>query len=1488
MPLDGDRFAPDLSAALPPEFTVVARRSPLVLERTTVHVPVGTTIAQAVELAFKGRMDKTLYTHGHAKLGEYEMPSALWGNIKPKQGTTVQVMLVPQGNVGRMLLTIAIVVAAAFAAPYLAGLALPLTAAAVAAGTATAAAAAALSATTALITAGIAFAGNMLLNALIPIRPPQLQTRQASQTYSIGGGRNSSAPWGSIPVHLGRNRYAPLYGARAYTESSGNDQWLRLIFIWGYGPLRIESLKIGNTDIGEFDDVQIITREGVIGDPAPGVLYPGQVIEQPLNHEMPDGGDWSVETTDPDCDEISVDWTYPKGLVKFSSKGKPRETSSVIEIQYKLTSSGTWIPFGTFDISEKKQDPFRVGKVWSVARGQYDVRMRCISDDSETQSQVWSALRTIRHEAPFTFNKPLAFTEMRIKASGQLNGVIDNLTGIVNSRCKAWNGTAWVDNVETQRPQDLYRYVLQHPALALPRSDSQIDLAGLQSWGGTYCNPRNLTFNMVRDSATSVLECLADIASAGRASPNRPNGKWSVIVDRSQTEIADLFTDRNAWDFQVEREWRIVPQAWRVRFPDATSDWKQNERIVYREGVTPETATDFESLEFRGVTDPAQLWREGQRRFRELLARADTYSFMTAHESLRVTRGDLIKVQSTVTRWGLAAGRVKRIVGSIVELDDEINMDGVSSYSLRWRRGSDGATVVRPIVPNAGINRHCRLDPSGEMPSEGDLWMFGLIGQEAHDLVIKSVEPADELTAKVTAVDYAQPALDEVDGLDPPPWIPRQFYPTPGVPSVPQIVGVTSGNTAQVVGDDGTVYSPVTVGVAPGFGADTPTVSYRVRHRPFGSQFWNVLDLVGTNSVQILGYSSGDQIEVAAQAVAGNGVPSTWTTPPVSHTVGLRTQQPPNVTTFAVSRLSDGTRSFSWVLDDPEGDGPPPDLTGVRIRFRAGTNVAWGWNDLSPLNDGLLWSTPYLSGTPGESGTFTFAIAAFNSSGLMSPVPKIITATLGPGLAPPAPTFITTSGAIGNTNPFVQGSGAQAGASVRVIVDGTTNQTVTADGSGNWSATLTGLALGSHQIVAQQVDSFGVPSSPSTPIYLTVVWYDPGAAGEIDFVGKRFRITGTDTTVVSSSDWATMFNSAVTTSATIVTMADGSLRSIPANTLPLSDLGLELWEPRTNRCTNYNAAPTTGAPGNANATLSGDAAATLTMVSDTTNLNAGKLAALVTAGVLSGTVYCLNNSAGVADAFVTFGGTVTDTTAHRGFIWARGSAGRLEIGGVQIVAITAVGTTWTRFEGTRTPAVATEQMRVAAPAGATIYFVLNQLEKGAFATAPIVVAGATATRNAPLLRRTMGADWNTVEGFLAFVGTQLAASTNTGVVAQILAPDGNNSHYFQFLSATSLRAATLVAGSGSTGSALDKTTTSGVQRQAAYGFKASDFAWSLDGGTLSTKTGSGTVPSSGSALLTVSTNSAAGLNGVLRRVKWGTAKPVNADIQRKAGWVLAA
>lgn len=176
-----------------------------------------------------------------------------------------------------------------------------------------------------------------------------------------------------------------------------------------------------------------------------------------------------------------------------------------------------------------------------------------------------------------------------------------------------------------------------------------------------------------------------------------------------------------------------------------------------------------------------------------------------------------------------------------------------------------------------------------------------------------------------------------------------------------------------------------------------------------------------------------------------------------------------------------------------------------------------------------------------------------------------------------------------------------------------------------------------------------------------------------------------------------------------------------------TNLGAEVWEARTNKNTNYNAAPTdlTGV------TKSGDAAATLTVVNDEAALRAAGFGSLIDAGMMNGNVYKLDNSAGVVAAQAAIGGQVGTTNASTGSPFVRGS------GSVTLRDSLGDGaTTFTLSSGyirramTWTPAATTRVFQVRAEPGSIVYFILNQLEEGSFATPPIVVAGAAATRGA--------------------------------------------------------------------------------------------------------------------------------------------------------------
>lgn len=96
---------------------------------------------------------------------------------------------------------------------------------------------------------------------------------------------------------------------------------------------------------------------------------------------------------------------------------------------------------------------------------------------------------------------------------------------------------------------------------------------------------------------------------------------------------------------------------------------------------------------------------------------------------------------------------------------------------------------------------------------------------------------------------------------------------------------------------------------------------------------------------------------------------------------------PPDVNTFLVSRQSDGTRQFTWVLNDP-----PADLTGYEIRYKLGSET--DWNAMTPMHNGALLASPFESNQL-AAGTYTFAIKAVDIFGNKSVNATFIGATLG-------------------------------------------------------------------------------------------------------------------------------------------------------------------------------------------------------------------------------------------------------------------------------------------------------------------------------------------------------------------------------------------------------------------------------------------------------------------------------------------------------------
>lgn len=909
---------------------VVASLHPLVQARIERRFPAGATLADMVESIAAEPGCRSIATDFIVHIDGHPIAPVIWSRVRPKPFTTVTMRPTVTGFLAPLFTAIA-------------GLLSSFSAWISAAGW-----------FGKLIMTGLSIGAKLLINALFAPRPPKQETPKIG--YSFAGARNQAAPFEAVPVIFGNHRFSPFYGAMPYTETVGDDQYLRCLFVWGYGPLKIENLQIGETALSSFENVQIENFEGYASD-ADQTLYPNQVVEEPLSIDMKKEDGWQQRSTAENVSEISFDLVAPNGFRWIDDKGRKKQNDATFQVRYRIEGTTEWTNFlvgGSPDIEIKGNTPDTKRWTWSfvVPAGKYEVaiqRTKERHDDHNTWigTIIWTALRGFRPGKPILFDKPLCITAIRIKATSQLNGALDTFNGVVTSLVKSWSGAAWVDNQPSRNPADLYRHVLQGSANARPKTDGEIDLVALQGWA-EYCTANDWTYDKPVTSVVSVYDQLLEICAAGRAMPVFKDGKWSVIWDEQSTPVVQMFTPRNSWGFEASHEFHDLPHGWRVKFVNEKKKWIEDERIVYDDGYNAASATKFEALQFPGVTNPDAIWKHGRFHLAQLRLRPETYTINVDFENLICTRGDRVRVAHDVMLVGIASGRAVAIDAGTkkITLDERVTMEAGKSYQVRLRL-ADGSFLVRSVVTGPGETDVIALDGPGDVPAGGDLFTFGESGLESAVYRVLGIEPQEDLAAKLTLVDDA-PGIYDADSGSAPPFVSSITAPYDPFTQPPTDIRMTEG----VYEEDNTFLSYIRLNwKAPAHGA---VRAYEVKY--MADDQWRPGPTGAATTADVRGLDSG-VYTFGVRCIFEDGGFSAWALTP-AFSSNILNNPPADVEDFAISVVGD-TSTLTWTAVQRGG-------VTYEIRFASADNASIVWNAATTLLSGISSvsvQVPTMSGT---------------------------------------------------------------------------------------------------------------------------------------------------------------------------------------------------------------------------------------------------------------------------------------------------------------------------------------------------------------------------------------------------------------------------------------------------------------------------------------------------------------------------------------------
>lgn len=504
-----------------------------------------------------------------------------------------------------------------------------------------------------------------------------------------------------------------------------NTERLTSIFNFGFGDLTLSDERIGSNEIGQFDAVEMHTssvppgqgdRTQLLGYTTTGwagTAYPGNVQTVDggalAQHDAVPGDGWVERKASQAARFIQLDIS---GRLFRQGQGGVENLSCAFEAEYQTPGSPTWVamPFSPMTITNGATRPVRETFAAMLDVPALKFRVRRTTPDPTNANEV-SEMELTRIKV-FRDNDALYPAQLRrgmiIKATGQLNGRVEQYSAMAKAKHWVWDSAApwdgsypgagghWVWS-ETVNPAWLFIYWARggflNPAAApahlgqagwldephpgngervfgagLP--NRRIDYGTLIAWGQA-CQAAGLECRMVITEQRSAGTVLDDIAAAGRASKTWAPGKLSVWWEAAGQPHVAAFGASNivAGTFKVAYVTADDVDELGISYTRSDDDFNADTVYATVPGVTLPVNQSVSNAVYSMPRAQAQ-------RLVNLLAGSKHYHRRTITWDstlfgLTVATGDVVHLAHDLTAWA-ESGRLVRLraeAGRIVEVE---------------------------------------------------------------------------------------------------------------------------------------------------------------------------------------------------------------------------------------------------------------------------------------------------------------------------------------------------------------------------------------------------------------------------------------------------------------------------------------------------------------------------------------------------------------------------------------------------------------------------------------------------------------------------------------------------------------------------------------------------------------------------------------------------------------------------------------------------
>lgn len=640
-----------------------------------------------------------------------------------------------------------------------------------------------------LASGAVMLLGGKLINAVFPqdISTPKWNDQESSRSYG----------WDlPTPLTLAGNCVGETYGEcipaaqllEQHVETINNKQYLNLLYCGGYGPVdSIDKIRIDYTDIGNFTGVQLETRLGT-NDQKPISFFHTTPLDQSVGLEL-DVGAPLVRTSDSALAsslEVTLEW--PAGLYHINDDSNFGNATTKFRIEYRKSGADTWTLDKEYTETAATNEALRKSyQINGLEEGRYDVRVTLLSKPSSSRDQAmvqWTLLTSYNNGVYTRPGKVLV--AMRILATNQLSG------GVPSVSWQQKRSTVWVYNPNEsayeQQPANnpiWAAYDIMHQCRRLKNINTGeaefvhygCSHENLDAYYDQWKEAADYAFEMIVnedgekehryefdaffDTAQKRITAAQKAAAVGHAVIIAHGRNYGIAVDRPG-HISQIFGEGRTTVSSVKGSFTSKEDRARavdVTYNDEHNDFKNTMMTVRSPLYNKDTGVDNTTqLTLFGVKRRSQAYREAATALATSERQLQFVELQTDIDGIVAEYGDIVGYNHTVSRIGIASGRLASAMESKVVLDKSVDLDPAKTYEI-YVTLSDDTIVKRSIASVTTATKTTELTVTvpfddAQMPARFDNYAFGECDKSIKPFRIVSASRDGDMLVSLKLAEY--------------------------------------------------------------------------------------------------------------------------------------------------------------------------------------------------------------------------------------------------------------------------------------------------------------------------------------------------------------------------------------------------------------------------------------------------------------------------------------------------------------------------------------------------------------------------------------------------------------------------------------------------------------------------------------------------------------------------------------------------------------